>query len=461
MIRSEREPSSFRDPSGFLFRREGTLYRQINHIYRDDYHHLMNSGLYDVLVEKKLLVPHRKAEVQPWEPESAECVIRPEIVPFISYPYEWCFSQLKVAALLTLEVQNLAMEHGMSMKDSSAYNIQFVRGKPVLIDTLSFEMHQDGDPWTAYRQFCQHFLAPLALISYLDSRHQQLLRIHLDGIPLDLASQMLPWRTRLRIPLFLHLHLHASAQKRYAGQAVDLSSSSQKVSSTGIRGILSSLANIIEKLTWEPSGTGWADYSSTHQYSDTAYQHKKELVSHYLQDIQPDSVWDLGANTGEFSRLASKRGIQTIAFDIDPGAVELNYQECLREQDPNLLPLQIDLTNPSPGLGWENQERKSLVERGPADLVLALALVHHLALTNNLPLSKTAKYFSRLGLWLVIEFIPKHDPQAQRLLASRKDIFESYQQQSFEQDFGHHYQIIDKQVVKDSQRTLYLMKKLD
>ena len=461
MDSSERQPSSFRDPSGFLFLRQGKLFRQINHSYRDDYHHLMESGLYDVLISRNLLIQHQETEVRPWEPESAECVIQPETVPFISYPYEWCFSQLRAAALLTLEIQNLAMDHGMSMKDSSAYNIQFIRGKPVLIDTLSFEMYQEGDPWTAYRQFCQHFLAPLALICYLDPRLQQLLKIHLDGIPLDLASQLLPWRTRLKVPLLVHLHLHASAQKRYAGQAVDLSPGSQKVSSTGVRGILSSLASLIEKLSWEPSGTSWADYASTHQYSDSAYQHKKELVSTYLQDIQPDSVWDLGANTGEFSRLASKRGIQTTAFDIDPGAVELNYQKCLLDQDPNLLPLQVDLTNPSPGLGWENRERNSLVERGPADLVLALALIHHMALTHNLPLNKVAGFFSKLGPWLVIEFIPKYDPQAQRLLVSRRDIFENYSEQDFERVFSTYYRIVEKQKVEDTQRCLYLMKKLD
>jgi len=457
---NKRESASFRDPSGYLFWREGVLYRQVNQRYQDDYTLLMNSGLYRSLVDDSFLINHEEVKTEPYEPEQAYRVICPERIPFISYPYEWSFSQLKDAALTTLTIQKRALAYGMSLKDSSAYNIQFWRGKPVLIDTLSFEIYEEGKPWVAYRQFCQHFLAPLALMSYRDVRLSQLLRIYIDGIPLDLASELLPFRTYLKFPLLTHLHLHAVAQKRYAGHKVDLSSPRQEVKKTGILGILSSLESITSQLKWNPEGTAWADYVSTHNYTDASLDHKKQVVTDYLDRVHPETVWDLGANTGVFSRLASQRMINTVAFDIDPGVVELNYRQSVVDKEQYLLPLLLDLTNPSPNLGWFNQERRSLFKRGSADMVLALALVHHLAITNNVPLDQIALFMATLGHWLVVEFVPKDDPQTQKLLSSREDIFVDYSRNKFEEVFSAYYQIEDSVVINNSARTLYLMKNI-
>ena len=460
MRQNKRESASFRDPSGFLFWREGVLYRQVNLSYQDDYALLMKSGLYQNLVDDGLLIPHEEVNNEPYAPEKAYRVIRPERIPFISYPYEWCFGQLKDAALTTLAIQKHALAHGMSLKDSSAYNIQFRCGKPILIDTLSFEIYEDGKPWVAYRQFCQHFLAPLALMSYRDVRLSQLLRIYIDGIPLDLASKLLPFRTRLKFPLLAHIHFHAAAQKRYAGQKVDSPVSGKEMNITGMLGILSSLDTIVKQLKWNPEGTAWVDYDSTHNYADSSLEHKKKIVTSYLDRVRPETVWDLGANTGIFSRLASQRMIHTVAFDFDPGVVELNYRQSVADKEQYLLPLLLDLTNPSPNLGWHNQERRSLFKRGSADMLLALALVHHLAITNNVPLEQIARFMADLGHWLVIEFVPKDDPQTQKLLASREDIFGDYSQERFEEVFGTYYQIDDSVVIKNSNRTLYLMKKI-
>ena len=212
--------ASFRDPSGFLFTRDGVLYRQVNQVYAEDYRKLMDSGLYAKLVKAGLLIPHTEVDIEPANKKLAFKVLCPEYVPFISYPYEWSFGQLKDAALATLSIQKRALKAGMVLKDASAYNIQFQRGKPTLIDTLSFEIYQEGEPWVAYRQFCQHFLAPLALMAYQDVRLSQLLRVYIDGIPLDLASELLPARTRWNLGLATHIHLHARAQKRYAEVAV-------------------------------------------------------------------------------------------------------------------------------------------------------------------------------------------------------------------------------------------------
>lgn len=450
--------SSFRDPNGFLFWQDGFIYRQVNITYKENYDHLMDSGLYETLVDANLLIPHQGVDIEAPKPELAYKVIKPELIPFVSYPYEWCFSQLKDAALTTLRIQRKSLEFGMSLKDCSAYNIQFRRGKPIFVDTLSFEKYREGQPWVAYRQFCQHFLAPLALMSYRDIRLNQLFRIHLDGVPLDLASSLLPLSTRFSFSLLSHIHLHAKSQKHFADKPIDVSR--HKMSRLGFLGIIDTSESAVRKLKWQPRGTEWADYYKDSNYSSDALQHKKQVVVEFLDKLNPESVWDLGANVGMFSRLASDRGILTVAFDSDPAAVEKNYLECAARGETNILPLLVDLTNPSPSIGWENQERISLVERGPADTVLALALVHHIAISNNVPLAKIAQFLSNICSSLIIEFVPKTDSQVQRLLSTREDIFPDYTQAAFEHEFGKYFAIHSSLRIRDSERTLYLMRNI-
>ncbi|MEN6410174.1 MAG: SAM-dependent methyltransferase [Anaerolineaceae bacterium] len=453
--------ASFRDPSGFLFRRDGVLYRQINKSYQADYDLLMSSGLYDQLVKAGLLIPHREVSIEPEIPELAYKIIQPEVVDFISYPYEWSFSQLKDAALTTLKIVNMALEKGMALKDASAYNIQFHHGHPLLIDSLSFERYQEGQPWVAYRQFCQHFLAPLALMSYVDVRLSQLMRVYIDGIPLDLASELLPGKTRFKTPLLIHIHVHANAQKRYADSPVEKSAATakQQMNKMAYLGLVDSLQSAVRGLTWMPEGTEWADYYDATNYSREAFERKRALVGEYVARVQPRQVWDMGANNGVFSRVASDQNIPTVAFDIDPSAVEKNYIEITRNKEKNLLPLVVDLTNPSPAIGWHNNERMDLMERGPVDLTLALALVHHLSISNNVPLPRLAEYFASISRWLVIEFVPKEDSQVQRLLATREDIFPNYTREGFEKAFNTEFIIQDAREIEGSKRVLYLMER--
>ncbi|MFA6450980.1 MAG: SAM-dependent methyltransferase [bacterium] len=449
--------SSFRDPSGFLFYRNGIIYRQINNTYKIHYDLLMSSGLYGDLTGKGLLIPHEEADIAPEVPSAAYKIIKPDFVPFISYPYEWSFSQLKDAALLTLGIQKAAIEFDMTLKDCSAYNVQYMNGKPVFIDTLSFEKLEEGEPWVAYKQFCQHFLAPLALMSYKDIRLNQLLRIFIDGVPLDLASGLLPFSTRFKFSLLTNIHLHAKSQGHYADKGIG--TSTRKVSRMGLLGLIDSLESAVKKLSWSPQGTEWADYYNDTNYSKEAFERKKQIVSDFIDELGPKSLWDLGANNGTFSRIASEKGIQTISGDIDPAAVELNYLQCKKNGGDNLLPLLLDLTNPSPGIGWRNSERSSLIERGPADAALALALIHHLAISNNVPLPRIAAFFSAICRNLIIEFVPKNDSQVQRLLSSRKDIFDDYTQEAFEKSFSDFFAIAKTERLSDSGRTLYLMRR--
>lgn len=451
-------PSSFRDPSGFLFWKDGSLYREVSVAYRAHYDHLMQSGFYDSLVDAGLLVAHEEVPGEYGTTDSVYKVLRPDVIPFVSYPYEWCFSQLKDAALATLEIQKRALDSGMILKDASAYNIQFVKGKPILVDTLSFEKHREGQTWVGYRQFCQHFLAPLALMSYTDIRLNQLLRVYIDGVPLDLASSLLPFRTYLSFSLLSHIHLHARSQKYFAGKRVDRGK--RGMSRVGFLGLVDNLESSVRRLKWRPKGTAWAEYyEEESSYSEGALEQKKRVVGEFLDETRPKTVWDLGANTGLFSRVAGARGIQTISFDIDPAAVEMNYLDCVEEGDTNILPLLLDLTNPSPNVGWENRERMSILERGPADTALALALIHHLAIGNNLPFGRVAAFFSRICDSLVIEFVAKSDSQVQRLLQSREDIFEDYTQQAFVEAFSEAFSVQRVVDIEGMDRTLYLMRR--
>jgi len=455
---SAADPSSFRDPSGYLFHRGDQLYRQVNRRYKEDYDVLMDSGLYGELVAGGLLVPHEEVELDPLDPATVYKTIKPELVPFVSYPYEWCFSQLKDAALATLAIQKKALSHGMSLKDSSAYNIQFKDCRPLLIDTLSFERFVPGQPWIAYRQFCQHFLAPLALMSYRDPRVSQLLRANLDGIPLDLASGLMPTRSKFRFSLLSHIHLQARSLEKYEKKSAQIETVG-RFSENAFRGLIESLQGAVERLRLRGKKTEWADYYEETNYDKAAFDRKRELVRELIARADPLTVWDLGANMGLFSRIANEKAGFTLSLDSDHSAVERNYLECREKGDKGMLPLLVDLTNPSPGIGWQNRERMSLSARGPADVALALALIHHLAISGNLPFGMISDYFSQICDTLIIEFVPKDDSQVQWLLSSREDIFDDYTPEEFEKQFSRHFDIAEGTAIESTKRTLYLMEK--
>lgn len=462
-------PGSFRDPRGYVFRRDGVLLRHVDAAAERDYELFESSGLRAALHDGRLLIPHEEDPGLATERGAAR-VLRPEVVPFVSYPYEWSFSQLRDAALLTLRLQETAMDHGMSLRDASAYNVQFHRGRPLLIDTLSFERSPEGRPWIAYRQFCQHFLAPLALMSYRDVRLGLLLRDHLDGIPLDLAASLLPRRAQARPPLQLHVFLHAKSQRRHADDGAAHAHDGADDGATdatgrrgfgtkAFRGLLDSLRKGVEGLGVPEAVGAWADYEAeaTH-YTDAARRRKEEVVAAWIERVDPASVWDLGANVGRFSRMASTRGIDTVSFDLDAAAVDRNYAAAREERDEHLLPLVMDLTNPSPGLGWDGSERASLAGRGPADLALALALIHHLAIGNNVPLPMVLGTVAGLARRAVVEFVPKDDEKVRILLATREDVFPDYTVEGFESAAGASFEIEARETLPESGRVLYLMR---
>ena len=458
-----RDPASYRDPSGFVYRRDGRLLRQVNSSYAPHWDALVERGFLTDLVDRGVLIPHEPVDTSLAAESGAHAVIAPEPVSFVSYPYEWTFGELRDAALLTLEAQRLAMEAGFTLKDASAYNVQFRRGRPILIDTLSFETAKPGEPWIAYRQFCQHFLAPLALMAYRDPRCGLLLRDFIDGLPLDLTSRLLPGRTRLNFGLLSHIHLHARAERRFAGQPTGTDGEGTaaegrrgpQMGATRLAALIDGLRRSTAGLHWEPSGTEWADYAEHTSYAEAAAGHKDRTVEAMLRASGGTRVWDLGANTGRFSRIAAAAGCDVIAFDIDPGAAERHYRLVKEAGEEHVLPLVADIAAPSPGLGWAGAERRALLERADADLVLALALVHHLAISRNVPLPSISALFGRLAPEAIVEFVPKTDPMVRFLLSSREDVFADYTIDGFRAAFDRDFEAVAEAPLEGSSRTLF------
>jgi ribosomal protein L11 methylase PrmA len=450
-------PASFKDPSGFVFSRNGRIYRQINTAYKSDYEMLINSGLYAELAKAGFLISHMDATLE--LPTGAYKIIEPVEIPFISYPYEWCFDQLKDAALLTLAIQKKAFGRGMILKDASAFNVQFIGSKPIFIDTLSFEQYREEKPWAAYKQFCEHFLAPLALAAFKDIRLAQLARVHLDGIPLELAAKLLPLRAKTIPAIFFHIVLHARAQKSLSNRNVATTANGQKFSRAAFAELIDNLETTVNNLTWRPEKTVWTDYGgeTCESYDNAALEQKKSLVEKFVKSVGPKNTWDIGANSGTFSRIAANTGTYVVSIDSDPSVIEKNYLTAKTDRQNNLLPLLADITNPTPGIGWANAERDSLADRKKPNMVLALALIHHLAIAKNIPLATIACFFGDICDSLAIEFIPKEDRQVQRLLNCREDIFVDYNEKVFETEFDRYFKIREKIRLTDSKRTLYLM----
>ncbi len=453
---SKRLHASFRDPAGYVYRSDdGGVARAVTNIGKPNYDLLMRSGLYEALVTEGLLIPH--VEVQK-DNDDTVVHLKPEHIQYITYPYEWPMGLLQDAALITLRIQKIALQHGMSLKDASAYNVQFYKGKPIFIDTLSFEAYEEGKPWQAYDQFCRHFIAPLALMSKTDIRLQQLLQIYIDGIPLDLASKLLPMRIKAQPGIALHIAMHSRMQTKMATKNTPRQ---YKVTKNSIIGIIDSLRRTIQSIKPPSIKTEWGAYYSATNYSESAIQHKADLVKKFAIQNDWKSVLDLGGNNGRFSRLLHDANITTVCADVDPMAVQENYRLTKQNKESLMVPICLDLHNPAGALGWSNVERTTLHERVAVDAVLALALVHHLAISNNVPFRMIAEYFAQFGPYLLVEFIPKTDSMVQRLLATRKDIFPDYNETAFIEACESIYSLIDKVPIEGSERTLLLFRRIE
>ncbi len=449
-----RHPASYRDPCGYVFNHNGVYLRAVLTPGQRDYEHLIQSGLYEKLTAKGLMLKHE--EVGNPFGIVAYKTLKPEQLSFWTYPYEWSFNQLKDAALLTLRLLTIGLEHGMILKDASAYNIQFVSGKPVLIDSLSFEVYEEGKQWQAFNQFCRHFLYPLLLIRQSAELLPSVLAAYPDGIPVQLTADLLPWKNRLNWNNQLYVYLAAALSRKQEGEA----KRTLKISRQKILQNVTQLRDYIRKLQPKAARPTWSNYYEETILSKEYLENKKAVVADLLSRLSPNRVVDAGCNTGAFSLLAASTASEVIAFDFDAASVDALYTEAAKQKVTNLHLLVGDINNPTPSLGWANAERSALTDRVKGDLVLSLALVHHLALAKNVPLSFISAFLAKLTTKdLVIEFVPKSDPKAQLLLQSREDIFTGYTVEGFESAFQEHFDIIKRIPLAHSERVLYLMQR--
>jgi 2-polyprenyl-3-methyl-5-hydroxy-6-metoxy-1,4-benzoquinol methylase len=453
MANYTRHPASFKDPSGFIFESNGKMYRQVNRIYSAEYDLLMNSGLYKYLVQQQFLIPHKELEENLTQAEDRYKTLLPEQIETVSYAYEWCFEELKDAALLTLQILRVSLDYGMIIKDATPFNIQFRKGKPVFIDTLSFEKYNPLQPWVAYRQFCQHFLFPLYLEYYLKADLQKTMTTYMDGIPVEITSKMLPLKSNLSLGVWLHVYTQNTFRHSTKTKAEQIKFNKKK-----LLNLINHLESIIKKFVVRKSTT-WGNYYEETILGKEYLANKEKLFLEFCQDLTVSSALDIGANEGYFTKLLAERKIQVIATDTDSRTIGNLYQFVKKNGVTNILPLILDVTNPSPALGFNNKERSAFHDRIKTDLVIALALIHHLVIGKNISLEMIAEYFAGISPYLLVEFVPREDQKVQQMLASRKDVFTDYTMNRFERHFELYFDTLRKEQIPGTYRILYLMKR--
>ncbi|MDH3336676.1 MAG: class I SAM-dependent methyltransferase [Gammaproteobacteria bacterium] len=389
--------------------------------------------------------------------EQAAYVLEHPKLPFVSYPYEWSFEGLKKAALLHLEIQQAALHADVALTDATAYNIQFVGPKPIFIDSLSFRPYADGEYWAGHRQFCEQFINPLLLRAAAGLAHNAWFRGSLEGISAEETSRVLPWHSRLSWNTFTNVFLQARLQRSSAGAQESIAKiKARRLPRIGFEQILHGLHRWIGKLKPKTdSKTVWADYAQDNSYAHEETEKKRAFVADFVGRVQPGLILDIGCNTGDYSALALATGANlAIGFDFDHSALDAAFRRA--EQDSlNFLPLHLDAANPSPNQGWLQAERLGFQARAKGDAVLALALVHHLAIAKNLPLGQIVDWLVSMAPQGVIEFVPKSDPMVQRLLQLREDLFDDYDGGIFENLIGNAARIVRSETVSSSARTLY------
>ena len=386
-----------------------------------------------------------------------EAVLEHERLPFVSYPYEWPFGMLKDAALLQLELLTAALEEDMVLKDATSYNVQWIGSRPIFIDVPSFVALEEGQPWAGYRQFCELCLYPLLLTAYKDVAYHPWLRGRIDGILSEEIGRLLSFRDLFRPGVLMHVKLQAAMQARHADDEKDLR---KELKSAGFHKELIQvnarrLSKLVRGLAWGRSRSAWSGYASDNSYDEADRARKVEFVHRATVDRHRRLVWDLGCNTGDYSRVAARDADYVLSMDGDHVAVEALYQDLKAEGSERILPLVVDLADPSPGLGWGGVERKPLLERGRPDLVLALALIHHLAIAANVPLTQIVDSFAAYGADLVVEFVTKDDPMVKKLLRNKADIYEDYELNVFERTLARSFDVLAREELKDGLRVLY------
>lgn len=453
-------PGSFRDPSGRIYHRGDKVYRTVTDHGAANFEFVRESGLIDRLVADGSLLPGEVVapDVLGEHGRDSRYVIEHPRLPFISYPYEWPFPALKAAALLHIDVHLAALDHGVTLSDASAYNVQFRGTQPVFIDLLSLRRYRDGEFWAGHRQFCEQFLNPLLLRSKLGIPHNGWYRGTLEGIGVAEINRLLPWHKKLSFNVLTHIVLHDAFQRKAQASGPGLAKTAvgkAVLPCASFKHMLIKLGRWIE--SFEPADTGktvWQDYARSHSYTDDEARAKREFVAEFASAVKPAMLWDMGCNTGDYSQVALENGAgYAVGFDFDQGVLELAFDRA-RGDGMMLQPVFLDGANPAPNQGWNESERLGLAARANADAVIALAFVHHMIIARNIPMADMVEWLVGIAPQGIIEFVPKQDPMVQELLALREDIFPDYAEEAFLQHLKRFARIVKTETVTASGRKL-------
>jgi len=459
----QREPASFRDPSGSVFYAGGRVLRGLDAGAAEDWRALSSSSFFPPLMSSGKVVMTEEAGPEARSAAGVDlgefsAVLEHERIPFVSYPHEWTFEMLRHAAELHLEILLAALEDDITMKDGYALNVQWRGATPVFIDIGSFERLQGSGPWAGYRQFCQTFLFPLLLQAYLDVPFQRFLRGHLEGFEPSEMRKLLGGRNLVHKGVFRHVHLQAIMETKVTAGTESVK---KELAGAGFgkeltKATVSKLLALVQGLRSKRSASGWAEYRTTCSYSDADRVAKERFVAEVAAARNPGLVWDLGSNDGAYARIVAQHADYVVAVDGDDVVIDSLYQSLRRDGPANILPLVMNLVDPTPGRGWRGSERAAFTDRARPDLVLGLALVHHLAIGSNVPLPQVVDWFASLGADLIIEFIEPHDPMAKRLLANKPSgMYRDYRLEVFEALLGQSFQLERKEALPGGSRTLF------
>ena len=451
MTRSLAERASFRDHAGRVEERGGELWRVVDQSFVESFGEVVSSGLYDELRAAKLLVGH--GPVLPRSDGGLE--FAPERVPFISYPYEWTPRQLQHAALLTLDVAARAHARGFCLRDASAHNVQFHRGHPIFIDSLSFVRREPGSPWLAYGQFCRHFLAPLALASLIDPAMIRLSAQFADGIPLRTAARLLGRRGMMRSGVLVHVHLHALAERRASHTP---HRSTAAIPARRVSQLLDGLRSTIDALPFDIERSAWSSYEGGSHYAGAARTQKDGFVDRAVAAVRPASLWDLGANTGDAGFRNVPHGGYALAVEADLACAEACYARARFSGAP-VATIWTDLLCPTPAVGWANEERASLTERGPTDIVLALALLHHLCISGRVPLARVVDWLAQICRHAVVEVPERHDPMVQSMLRDSSGQLGAFGCEAFRALAATHFDVLAEEPLDGLARTMFFLRR--
>ena len=449
---------SFRDTAARVVKKESGYYRYIFHEYKAEYDHLIQSGLYEELTQKDLLIEHQEIQIDTDDPKVYK-LLYPTQIPFQSYPFEWSYTQWRKTILAYLRINHIALKYGMILKDATPYNFYLIGGKAVMFDTSSFMFFNENDSWIAYRQFCEEFLSPVALMHYNGAEWSKLTMANLRGIPLSFVSKQLPIKSWLNLTTLLHIHLHS----KYSGNNESKEIENKKNKGFTLEKIKSLQKMIFNALSkWEKPHqftNHWSTYYENDIESQEYLKDKEATIRKWLEIIKPKSILDLGANTGKFSFIAAEYSERVISIEVDEKCVD-EIEEKISIKNSNVFTLLGNVAKPSPTIGFLNSGTESIYKRGCSDVVLGLALVHHLHISNRLSFEQISLLFASFtNVNLIVEFIPISDNKVRILLKDKIINLFNYNEIHFTNSLSRNFNLIEAISLKDTGRRLFLFEK--